>query len=402
MHAKRTLNILYCVLFSLFLILPLCFFNFTGTLSSENRKLAVFPAFPTSLADTTSFTQGVETWLEDRIGFRKKLVTLYRYMELYCFGISPSKIVALGSDGTAFLLEAQGSAVKHAEIFEAVGETAERTSLYPQQLDLLKRTAATAKKSPQSVVLLAVPTSPLFRFDNLPKYVRMNLTPKTPETHPVSRALADFAAMHPDDAKYFLFPFQESVKLTETYPLYPQKNFHWSWSPFTVAVSEMIAERFSQPLSRRFIPEDFSPCTTNSDLSHLVGVPSFKNINDLCPSNAFYTGQEITQSPLSEVFPGPEATRTTSGTYYKNAAVASGKVLVIGDSFNYNLGLPLVRNFREVVVLDYYGVMRETQNTPLPVLHHLKEAYNPKQIVIVRHNFFMDIQWSSGLDVFLR
>ena len=90
----------------------------------------------------------------------------------------------------------------------------------------------------------------------------------------------------------------------------------------------------------------------------------------------------------------------SAGTYYKNTAVASGKILVIGDSFNFNLGIPLARNFREVLVLDYFGVMRETHNNSEPVLRQIKNAYNPEQIVIVRHNIFMDLQAARELCIF--
>ena len=48
-------------------------------------------------------------------------------------------------------------------------------------------------------------------------------------------------------------------------------------------------------------------------------------------------------------------------------------------------------------MLDYYGVMRETHNNSEPVLRQIKNAYNPEQIVIVRHNIFMDLQAAREL-----
>ena len=402
MRIRSICTSIYCGVFLLVFFVPLYFFNFSGAVSSENRMLASFPALPKSIEETSHFTNDVEIWLNDRIGFRKELTSLYRRIQLSIFGVSPSKIVALGSDGTAFLLQAQHSTDKHSELFEAFGETPGGTSLYTQQIEALSRASVAFKASTKPVLMLAVPTSPLFRFKNLPKHVRMTVTPKTPKNHPVSRALVNFTANNKNDFLHFLHPFQESLDLAKNYTLYPQKNFHWSWSPFTVMVSEMIAEKFGHPITRRFAPEDFSPCAGRSDLAHLVGINAFINENDLCPSGYFYEGQKISSTSLKDAFPSPDAVHTTAGTLYKNMAVSSGKLLVIGDSFNFHLGLPLVRNFREVLVLDYYGTMRETQNNPTPVLRHLRAAYNPDQVVIVRHNLFQDIQGMPEISIFLQ
>ncbi len=400
MCAGRIFNAVYCAFFAMIIILPLLFFNLTGKVSSENRMLTEFPALPENFAGIGPFTRGVESWLDDRIGFRKQFITSYRLLELKVFGVSPSKLVALGKDGTAFLLEAQQSKIRYEELYESAGESGNGSPLDTQQLAGMTYAAELFNRAKTPVIMLAVPTSPLFNYDKLPQYLRLIIKKKTPENHPVALAVAQFEALHPRDAHYFLYPFKETLKLAKCYSPYPQKNFHWSWSPFTVMISEMIAERFKSPVRRQFSPTDFSPCTTRSDLAHLVGINDFMNENDLCPSAEFYVGENIVDSALAEAFPESRGAHVSAGTYYKNTAVASGKILVIGDSFNFNLGIPLARNFREVLVLDYYGVMRETHNNSEPVLRQIKNAYNPEQIVIVRHNIFMDLQAARELCIF--
>ena len=398
----RAFNVLYGICFAAALLVPLVFFDLTGTVSNENRMLAKFPAWPKSAPEVSIFTSGVETWLNDRIGFRNKMLLFYRYIELYGFKVSPSEIVALGSDGTAFLTRAAHSKVKNQEILESLGENDSHYPLYAQQMEALYKDRDALKQSPNRIVVLAVPTAPLFRFENLPRYIKMIVSPKTPSDHPVAQALTDFTAINTEDSRYFLFPFAEGAELAKQYAPYPQKNFHWSCSPFSAMISELVTERLGQPVTRQWTAEDFTPCTTDSDLAHLVGVP-LKNENDLCPSAFFYDKMEITSSPISDAFPGPAATRTTSGTYYKNTAVATGKVLVVGDSFNFSLGLPLARNFREVIVLDGYGVARETNGHPEAVFLHIKDAYRPDAIVFLRHNIFPTLtEYMPGLELFLR
>lgn len=400
MKNQRALDFAYCICFAAILVVPLFFFNVRGTVSSENRALASFPPLPHSLSQAPDFTNGVEAWLNDRIGFRKKMLTLYRCIELYGFGVSPSDIVALGRRDTAFLLRAAHSKVKNEEILEALGEDGARKSLQATQLDILRGNAASLAKSPRRVVVLAVPTAPLFRFDDLPQHIRMEVAPKTPDNHPVGLALAAFATEDECAARNFLFPFHEGEEIAKRYAPYPEKNFHWSWSPFTMMVSELVTERLGHPVSRRWTQDDFQPCTTSSDLAHLVGAP-FKNKNDVCPSRTFHDGVRLTTLPIAEALPGPDVTKTVSGTYYRNESLTSGRLLVVGDSFNYSLGLPLVRNFREVVVLDYYGVMRETHDRPVAIFRHIMEAYRPESVVIVRHNLFPAIFAMPGMETFL-
>lgn len=397
----RTYNLAFCICFTALLLAPLAFFNFTGTVSSENRMLVNFPPLPQSFSQVSGFTDGVEKWLTDRIGFRKKMLTLYHCIKIYGFGVSPSDIVVLGRHDSAFLIRAAYSMVKNEEILEALGEDGSGRSLQDAQLVALRKDAEAIRRSPRKVVVLAVPTAPLFRFDDLPRYVRMTVSPTTPADHPVGRALAAFAAENAKDAAHFLFPYREGAEIAKRYAPFPRRNFHWSWSPFTTMISELMAERLGQPVARPWTSADFTACTTSSDLSLLVGAP-FRNTHDVCPSGEYYTGMKLTSALVSDAFPGLDDTRTVSGTYYKNEGAETGKVLVVGDSFNYSLGMPLSRNFREVVVLDYYGVMRETHGHPDAIFSHIMEAYQPTSLVIVRHNCFFSLPDMPGMEIFLQ
>ena len=401
MFSKRILDIISCSFFAMIVFFPVLNFNFSGKVSSENRMLADFPAFPDSCSDLRRFNKGVEDWLDDRLGFRKQLVTIYRRLELGLFGVSPSKLVALGRDETAYLIEPQNSNIRYQELYDAVGESGDGIPLDKEQFAHMAFASKILSASNTPALLLAVPTSPLFNYEKLPLYLRKVINKKTPDHHPLSAAIARFKTHYPEYAHFFLYPFKETLDLAKSYSPYPQKNFHWSWSPFTVMVSEMIAERFGQPVHHRFSPTDFSPCVTQSDLAHLVGVPDFMNNNDLCPSGEFYSGEKISGVTLAEAFPDNKGAHSSAGTYYTNTAVPSGKILVIGDSFNFSLGIPLARNFREVLVLDYYGVIREAGNKYEDVLRQIKISYRPERIVIVRHNLFMDLESASGIRIFL-
>lgn len=210
MRFARIFNIIFCVFFAALLLLPLFFFNFKGVVSSENRMLTAFPSRPKNFAEVPRFTNGIETWLNDRIGFRNNLVALCRYIEVYGLGVSPSKIVALGEKGTAFLLRAEQSTIKYEEVREALGETGDGKSLYDSQLAVLQRNAEAIEKSPYNTVVLAVPTAPLFRFDDLPKYVRMTVSRKTPMDHPVSMAMKTFEKVNPEGCRHFFFPLSKA------------------------------------------------------------------------------------------------------------------------------------------------------------------------------------------------
>lgn len=393
-------NILYCACFAALILVPLLRFNWMGTVSEEKRMLASFPAWPKNFSEAGGFTGGIENWLKDRMGFRKQLAGACRWLEVSALGHSPAGNVALGERGSAFLLHAANSSVPHEEIREALGMAGDGSSLYPSQLALLERVASAIRSGPQRTVMLAVPTAPLFRYDDMPKFLRMAGPRRSSADHPVALALESFAKSRPEDARLFLFPLAEAEELAKRYAIYPRKNFHWSCSPFTVLVSELLAERLGQPLARRFDPEDFEKCSTESDLSHLMGIP-FRNEDDLCPSGAFYKGMELTRRRVSEAIPWPGESRSRQGTWYKNAAIPAGKILVVGDSFNYALGLPLARNFREVLVMDYYGVMRETGGRPHAVFRHIRDAYDPDHVVFVRHNSFLPVTDMEGLEVFL-
>lgn len=96
---KKTAGILYVSCFLLFLLIPLALINTEEDIKSDfdNRSLIEWPEI-----DEAGFEDGVESYIQDRIGFRDEIVTGYQLLNDKIAGELTHPIYTYGQDGYMF------------------------------------------------------------------------------------------------------------------------------------------------------------------------------------------------------------------------------------------------------------------------------------------------------------
>ena len=97
---NKIIKLLFIIIASLFVIIPLFFTDFKGgeISETEKRKLALGPLqYKDNITDFK-----ISQWINDNIGLRKEMLKYKTYIEYYIFKKSPSPAVEIGLDGFLF------------------------------------------------------------------------------------------------------------------------------------------------------------------------------------------------------------------------------------------------------------------------------------------------------------
>ena len=95
----KIIRIAFICIFSIILLLPVAFFNFTPNAISEidNRKLAENP-----FSAEGDLTTNIENYVNDRIGFRDEMITGYTVLNDKLFNNMVHPSYSYGKDGYVF------------------------------------------------------------------------------------------------------------------------------------------------------------------------------------------------------------------------------------------------------------------------------------------------------------
>lgn len=175
MNSKKAV---FFLVFAAIILCPLAFFDFSDGLSTENRLKEKFPDLPASVSELKTFTGRLEAWFNDRIGFRKELISLYNKTLVSVFGILPADNLVLGKDGTVFLTAASHATVRHDDVLSAFGGNQDWENSVKLQKKLIKDAWDWMGEAGVKTVFLAVPTSPVVRFGDLPDFLQKMIEKK--------------------------------------------------------------------------------------------------------------------------------------------------------------------------------------------------------------------------------
>ncbi|MGN0345827.1 MAG: hypothetical protein ACI4DU_08045 [Lachnospiraceae bacterium] len=100
----KKLNVVFLTIFIILLLLPaLSIPVFYSAENTENRELASFPALRTEEGNwNTEYTDQINDWVMDHIGFRQLLVQVNSALRSKVFGQSSEESIILGKDGWLF------------------------------------------------------------------------------------------------------------------------------------------------------------------------------------------------------------------------------------------------------------------------------------------------------------
>ena len=385
-HQKRY-QTLFILTFLILMILPIFGFisgigetDIDSFVKREKRLQASYPPLPKKVAELEAFPSSFESAFNDHLPFRDLLIESYGNLTFRVLRVSPSGKLLLGKKGRCFLathaskahLDSKNSLIFKSIMLDKRGIDREERRLRKIEIFL--------NKLEVPVVLVALPTSPLFEFHNLPGYVQRQVDRSFLEVPASQRVVNRMPKRFTE--KYLIFPYQRAIEANKAYPLFPEKNFHWKTSRFTKLVASSIVERFGISPYEKPGFDDFEKKDTLSDLSSFAGIRLI-NRDDLAYKAGFWRSHGIQDVDLPSTY---KTCPSVSGSRLTTNPSKEEKLLLVGDSFRRSLVLDLARHFGEVVSVSFSGIERDPNAEDW--LSCVFNDIRPDRIVFLHHNKF--------------
>lgn len=323
------------------LCLPMLFHTSSSSGNEdENRRLAVSPSWPTELSEFQSFPARTDEYLADHFGFRAQIVRAYTRLVFRTFKRAATDTVLVGRHNFVFLAKNPGETQPN-KIWRSCGVLRESNE---GAIAAIQQAQTHFAKLEIELAYLFVPTKPVIYSDKLPSGLREQCAEYA--TRPSSSALLEEAALQAGVPTRY--PIEEFRQLRADRRAYYKPQFHWlGEAPMLGA--EIATELLKQPV------QPTGNLTTEYRKQRPDLARYFPGV-DLSFSALAY---RIVEGPISSCSGlkcvqniGKHYSRATGLNQYYNKNVDKGELLVLSDSFGWNLGAPLSLHFAKVTVLD--------------------------------------------------
>jgi alginate O-acetyltransferase complex protein AlgJ len=337
MKAHKSFNIILIIFFSACIIAPLVFASkhSGGVSTAENRDLAVFPHFTTSDNKlNVHFLSEFESWFNDHLGFREKLVEGDSLLEYDVFGKLTKTDTIVGKDNWLYYT------------------TPDIIHNY-QNLDL--PTQSQLDSWDNSIEKL----NGYLKTKNIPFIYTLNLDKQTiyPENYPssikktgaVSRTDLFINSLkdHPDLDSFT--PLQQLLNAKFSGKVYYQNadNAHWNNTGSFIGYQIMMQHVKTYFPDIKIFSKDDMNIVGSKVSTKVYNSVTFTEDNNLyqlkCAPTAVETHGEL--DPLNLTYPDLNYT-------YENSNKNLPKLLIFGDSYCYNFQLPLIaESYSQVVFI---------------------------------------------------
>jgi len=351
----RICKLLLLVCCSLMLVAP-AVFHVTGwsvVESRENRKLADWPERPAALAEFADYPQQLDAYLDDHFGLRDFLVDSYGKIRFYLLGKASKDHVLVGRDDFLFLAKNPGQLTPK-KIWRSCGVEQENTAPAQQAMREALRYFANENID---LAYMFVPTKAAIYPDKLPAGLREQCD-KAPR--PVSAQLAEIATQLEIPT---LYPLEEFKALRQRGIAYYPAQFHWhAEAPLTAA--GLIAKALGRGRLGGVEPPKEQRQHTPDLARHLPGVDLGFEFTAYRYGDAAIercSGDKCIPG-IRDIY-GPGLNLNVFTNVSPIAGSSKNNLLVLSDSFGWQIAAPLALYFSEVTVVDTNQLKRANGNT---------------------------------------
>ena len=364
MKNNKIYNTIMLLAFILILCLPIIFFNKASNKVSvtENRYLASFPKIFNEYGEIeiVGLRSGIESWLNDNIGFRDQFVKLHTKISFDYFNMSPSEKVEIGKDGWYFY-------TRDNNIDIARGS-------YPLSEDLLINIARKQEKISEyfknkgiEYVLILPPSKVSIYFDKL------NSGAFDFRETPVD-ILANYLK---ENTSIKVISVKDSIiNAKQSEQVFYKTDTHWNEVGAYVAYKTIIEELYkygltdTKPVDVEKIPSqylgEFSAMMGDTNLLGKESSVETQIIN----SNAKLVNDETVNKIINN----------SKCTYsFENNKVKTNKTLLFGDSMFASFNMPelLAENFSTFTYIWSYEIIDDLVNEVKPdiILYEITERF---------------------------
>lgn len=353
---RRIWEVLTIALFLTLLWMPTLDYFFGldhAPVTNENRLPAKWPRF-TGLTQTRHFLVGVENYFNDHFGFRKRLMRWCHHWKQQLYGTAFSPNVLIGRDGWLFYSDEQ--VLKNCS---GQAEWAEKDLRNWQRL--LETRRDWLRERGIKYLFVIPPNKSTVYFDRLPEdWFQRGARPS--EVQQFVKYMAAHSTVHVLDLS------QPLIEARSIHPTFLKTDTHWnSFGGFVAYRSVVSALARQLPWLRALPMENFAwqrVRTASGDLPRLLGTPDL-----YVETNQF---RAVPLKPLPELphiydpVRLPQSGMEATWPFFTLNTNASGKVIVIRDSFASSWYPFLGQHFNQVIYLwKYDGRPRYEWNRPL-------------------------------------
>jgi hypothetical protein len=294
-----------------------------GVTSTENRKLAPFPAAPHSWAAFLAVPAQLDAWVDDHFGMRAELVRLHTRLRYAVFGEFPTIQMIAGQHDRLFLA-AHGLKLRPYSALTnvCIGST-ESEAPFVDYLNTLFDDFHRAGLDPK---LLLVPSSPVVHSADVPPWL---VDDCARDITPMARALAGSELSEAARAS-ILYPLVAMRQIGARSVLFPTASFHWN-GPGLDEVARLSLTRLWGKTPPQLAPLPTRTTVESSDVSWLF--PGIETSNPVTRPDL--DAAQIEHCYGAGCFPelGDITEKLTDTSRFHNPAAPKRRLLIVSDSF---------------------------------------------------------------------
>lgn len=319
----------------------------------ENRHMAPFPKWSLYPQHPDQFIMGVEHYLKDRVGLRRKANQLYRKLRYFLLKDPPMANIAIGQDGFVFMNSHREDRPDF--IFQLLCE--QQVDPDPALIAEMDRTFANfsgyySARGPK-VTIAAAPTNVALYADKLPRTVDRKYREACQAYPENDHLLAQLERMGRAGDRYSLYYPLALFQAHRDEPyFYPKEKWHWTGRSAYLFARDLL--RFSGVVDRLLLDDPAEIGSVGDDLMMFFGFS--RQVRGLIyPYAEFETTMERPKWAASLSREGGLLRFTTK------PGLSGKRGLLISNSFGIDLAPHLAKGFSELYFYNLNKLNKEEE-----------------------------------------
>lgn len=216
------------ILIATVLLVPLMMVPFQSEKQLEqfhNRKLSHLPAEALFFKEPDKYFHHFELWLNDRIGFNRQVVDIFKKFIFYILHDSPSPNVSVNGQFAFLNSHSADPNTKFSAFIHTCPDPIAYDKIFYQLESAMLSIATYVRSKGINPVFVVAPSKPALYPEQLPLSVPKSIRSNCFKLQQSNNPLVLLSKKYP---QLVVYPFLESLALRNTEQFYPPENFHFN------------------------------------------------------------------------------------------------------------------------------------------------------------------------------
>lgn len=216
------------IMIATILAIPLLMVPFQDAARLEqfhNRKLSRMPATALFWREPDKYFHAFELWLNDRIGFNRQVVHLFKKFVFYVLRDSPAVNVSVNGQFVFLNSYSADPTTRFSSLTQTCPDPATYDTRFARLESALLSIATYVKAKGINPLFIVAPSKPALYPEQLPLSVPQSIRTNCFKLQQSNNPLLRLSEKYP---QLVVYPFVESLALRNTEQFYPPENFHFN------------------------------------------------------------------------------------------------------------------------------------------------------------------------------